>query len=89
MSEVKHLTKEDIESQGFEFTGRSIDIWFKKEGSFQIGSWTSYKITLHYGTYDNRLFVYADDTGEETPIFQGEIKTLDEFKTLMKWLKIN
>ena len=31
---VKYLDQKDIESLGFKFTGKSIDIWFEKEGSF-------------------------------------------------------
>ncbi len=83
------MTREDIESQGFEFTGKSIDIWFKKEGCFEIG-WNAYKIILHYGLHDNRLHIYADDPGsDDFHLFRGIISSLEEFKVLLKQLNIN
>lgn len=85
---VSYLTKEQIESLGWIYTGKAIDIWFKKEGSFQIGNWTSYKIVLHYGLQDHRLFIYADDTGTEHPLFEGECKSINELKLISKWLNI-
>jgi hypothetical protein len=40
---VKYLDREDIESLGFKYMGSSVDLWFEKEGTFEIGNWTSYK----------------------------------------------
>lgn len=85
---VKYLDKEDIESLGFEYTSKSIDIWFKKEGDFDMGSWTAYECTLHYGLHDNRLHITVTDAGEETTIFKGIIKNKSTLKVLLKQLGI-
>jgi hypothetical protein len=85
---VPYLTKGQIEAEGWTYTGRTIDMWFEKEGSFEIGSWTSYKIRIHYGT-DHRLFINAVDVGNEESIFQGECKSINEFRTIMRWLKLS
>lgn len=88
---VKYLDKKDIESLGWKFTGKSIDIWFKKEGMFFAVSgghkFTAYK--LQYGLHDNRLKVEAF-FGEESEgvLFEGIIKNKSELKKLMKQLGI-
>ena len=85
---VKYLDSEDIESLGFVFTGESIDKWFKLEGSFDIGSWTSYKIVLHFNESDNSVFIYADDRGSEEVLFNGILKNKSELARLLKQLNI-
>ena len=83
------MTKEEIELEGWKYTGKSIDIWFEKAGQFERSSWTSYRAEMHYGLHDNWLYISLDDIGDTTYIFQGIIKTIDEFKILMKQLNIN
>jgi hypothetical protein len=83
---VKYLDQEDIESLGFKFTGKAIDIWFEKEGNFNIGSWTSYKIKMQYGLHDNRLKINAVDALDEHCLFQGTIKNKSELVKLLKQL---
>ncbi len=85
---TKYLNKEDIESKGWEYINKSIDIWFKKEGRFEIGNWTSYKIVLHYGLEDHRLYIDAIDQGTEHSLFEGECKSINELRKIMKYLKI-
>ena len=85
---VKLLDREDIESCLFKYTGHSIDEWFEMEGNFQIGSWTSYKIQLHYGLKDRRIYINAIDCGDEHPLFEGTIKNLTEFKKVLKQIGI-
>ena len=85
---VKYLDSEDIESLGFVFTGKSIDKWFKLDGSFDIGGWTSYKIVLHFNELDHRVFIYADDRGSEEVLFNGIIKNKSELVRLLKQLNI-
>lgn len=89
---VKYLDKEDIESLGWEFTGKTIDIWFKKEGIFHAISgghkFTEYK--LHYGLHDHCLYINAYFGGtDEGRLFEGIIKNKSELKRLMKQLGIN
>lgn len=86
---TKHLDKQDIESLGWKFKGKSIDIWFEKEGDFDMGSFTTYKIIMHYGLEDHRMFIYADDQGTEYDLFKGEIKSINELKYIQKLLGIN
>ncbi len=81
---VKYLSKECIESLGFKCTGVAVDIWFAKEGTFKIGDWTSYKIILHYGLKDHRIFIMADDRGEMQTLFEGECKNKSELKDILK-----
>ena len=86
---VKYLDKEDIESLGFTYNSKSIDLWFYKEGNFDLGSWTAYKIILQYGLHDNRLRMYADDPGNgDYVLFVGIIKNKSELKVLMKQIGI-
>lgn len=85
---VKYLDKEDIKSLGWEFIGKSIDIWFKKEGHFDLG-WNAHKIIMHYGLHDNKLHIYADDPGlNNYELFRGTIKNKSELKRLMQQLSI-
>ncbi len=86
---VKTLDQSDIESLGWKYKSKSIDIWFEKEGTFNMGSWTAYKIIIHYGLHDNRLTIYADDPGlEDYHIFRGTIKNKAQLKFIMKCLGI-
>lgn len=79
-----YLCKESIEELGWEYTGKSIDIWFKKEGVFDMGNFTAYKIVMHYGLEDHRMFIYAEDQGSEYDLFKGVVKSKNELKKLMK-----
>ena len=86
---VKYLDKEDIESLEFIHSGKSIDIWFNKKGSFNLGSWTAYSIILQYGLHDNRLRIYAEDPGmDDFVLFTGHIKNKSELIKLLKKLGI-
>lgn len=88
---VKYLDQEDIESLGWNYTGRGVDLWFSKEGIFFAVSgghkFTEYK--LQYGLHDNRLKIEAFFGGEsEGILFEGIIKNKSELKRLMKQLGI-
>lgn len=86
---VKYLDKEDIESLGWKHIYHSVDECFTIEGSFEMSSWTSYKATMHYGLYDQRMYINMEDTGAEGPnVFQGKIKNKSELKKLMEQLGI-
>lgn len=81
---VKYLDQQDIEDLGFIYTGKSIDIWFEKKGYFQIGDWVSFKIKLHYGLHDNRLYIIAMDCGDEYKLFEGIVKNKSELKKILQ-----
>jgi hypothetical protein len=85
---VKRLTKEDIEKEGWKYTGKSINIWFEKEGNFERTTWTAYKAILHYNTYDNWMTVYLKDYDNEHHIFQGKCPDINTFRTIQKLLNI-
>lgn len=85
---TQYLTREQIEAQGWTFKGKSVDTWFEKTGSFEQSSWRSHTAVLHYGFHDQRLTVYLMDGPDETPIYLGECKSINEFKLIEKWLKI-
>ena len=83
------LTREDIEGFGWTHTGKSIDDWFKMEGSFDLGSWTAYKIIMHYGYHDQRIHIYADDPGMDNyELFRGVVKYRFELDKLMRMIGI-
>ena len=85
---VKYLDKEDIESLGFKHIGNAVDIWYAIEGRFEIGSWTSRRIQIHYGREDNRMYISAEDPPDDHKIFEGIIKNKSELIKLMKQLNI-
>ena len=84
---VKYLDSSDIESLGFKYRGRAIDLWFEMEGDFQIGNWTSYKIILHYGN-DHRLYIEAMDNINEERLFQGTINNKSELIKILKQIGV-
>ena len=87
---VKYLDREDIESLGFILKGKSIDLWFQREGIYLRYDGHHLKnIMLQYGTHDQRLritFLYT--SGEEQIHFEGKIKNKSELKKLVKQLEI-
>lgn len=86
---AKYLDQTDIESLGFIFTGKSIDIWFQKEGNFDMYNWTSYKIILHYHLSDHLLTIYADDPGcDDFTLFRGICRNISELKAILKQINI-
>jgi hypothetical protein len=88
MSIQPTLTKEQIESLGWSYTGKAIDIWFKKTGSFERTSWTAYEAVLHYNLKDGWLFIHLLDTGQEHPIFEGNCHSVEELKEILRVLSI-
>ena len=85
---VKYLDASDIEELGFTYKGKTIDVWFEKEGNFDMGTWTSYKCQLHYGLHDNRLFIDMIDMGDEVRVFNGIVKNKSELKKVLNMLNI-
>jgi hypothetical protein len=83
------LTKEQIEKEGWDYKGKTMDIWFEKEGSFEMNSWTAYKAKLQYGLQDKRLRIFVVDIDKtEYDCFRGFCKSINEFRTITKWLGI-
>ena len=87
---VKHLDREDIEGEGWEFTGRSLDIWFKIPCNETPGGRNKLThLTMHYNLEDHEMKITAflGDT-DEGCLFEGFILNLSEFRKLMKQLNI-
>lgn len=91
---VPYLTKAQIETEGWKFKGKSVDLWWEKEGTFDTGSFRVYKIIMHYGmkghigNQDLKMHIYAEDQGTEYDLFRGEVKSINEFRKLQNWLGI-
>ena len=85
---VKYLDRDCIESLGFKFYEKGVDHWFIKRGEFNMGTWTSYAITLQAGFHDHRVRIVADDRGEDEVRYVGTIKNKSELKVLLKQLGI-
>jgi len=88
---VKYLDKEDVESLGWFYTGKAVDLWFNKVGMSDSASgthrFTEYK--LHFGPEDHVLYINAYfGNQDEGCLFEGIIKNKSELKKLMKQLKI-
>ena len=88
MVRVKYLDQEDIESLGWNLVRKSIDLWFEKEGRFDMGSWTAYKAYLRYGLHDNRMSMGVYDMSDEISTFKGIVKNKSELQRLMKQIGI-
>lgn len=86
---VPFLTKEQIEAEGWKYIGKAQDIWFEKEGSFEMNSWTAYKTKLQYGLHDKRLRIFVIDTDKtEYDCFRGECKDINTLRTISKLLRV-
>jgi len=85
---TKYLDASDIEELGFTFTGKSIDIWFKKNVSETPGGRNKLThVTLHYNLQDHELKIdcYFGEEHEGC-LFEGFIKNKSELKVLLKQL---
>jgi hypothetical protein len=81
---VPFLTKEQIEAEGWKYKSKSIDLWFEKEGNFDMLSWTAYRAVLQYGLHDHRLRIYMEDCGNEHTVFEGICPDINTFRTIIK-----
>ena len=81
------ITRVEIEARGFSHTGKSIDDWYQREGEFDMGSWTSYKMTMQYGS-DSRMRIFVDDRGEEVDVFKGVVQSVEQFDSLLEMICI-
>ncbi len=88
---VKHLDREDIESLGFEHTGRTIDDWYELKVSRPavMSAHTNRRYVLMHDFRTNQgvvIMAYdyeSGDSGENT-IYRGSCKNKSELKKLLK-----
>lgn len=87
---TKFLDQSDIESFGFKFTNKSIDLWFEIDGWWDIsGGHRVKKYILHYGLYDNRMIIEGLTNGGDTDtFFEGTVKNKSQLRQLLKMLNI-
>ena len=98
---VKYLDKEDIESLGFEYDGKScLDETWEKEESI-VDTWSYYVDTTedkekYYSLYSQGKLCYITYTAYQNSvgstvdqIFKGTIKNKSELKKVLKILNIN
>lgn len=85
---VKYLDQEDIESFGFEFEGKSVDMWFEKNTQVELSSWASYKVYLQYGIQDKRCVIELEDTGDKHRVFEGILKNKSELEKVLKMIGV-
>lgn len=95
-----YLTKEDIESQGFERYSRSIDDWFKIKEELKFDTdlqnffgYKAYNVFLNYGYHDQRIHIKVDFLGgtnysDSDTIFQGECRCINDLKEILKKVHI-
>ncbi len=100
---TQYLTKEQIESEGWEFKVKSIDLWFEQEvltdefdwsGMCNLYTYKPYKLFLNYGLHDHKLQIKCDFSGGEDfsgsdTLFEGYCPSINELRTIQKLLKIN
>lgn len=89
---VKYLDKEDIESYNFNYEGEGVDIVFSKKGMFKTpdGRHNISEYKLRYNLTEHELNIECFFGGiSEGKLFEGIIKNINEFKKLLKQLKID
>lgn len=89
---VKYLSKEDIESLGFNITKDNEEIELSLESKKYIGGPSAgddYKIVILYGLDNKEMWIYKQcNNGYEYDLFKGLIKNKSELIKLLKQLGI-
>ena len=89
---VKYLSKEDIESLGFNITKDNEEIELSLESKKYIGGPSAgddYKIVILYGLDNKEMWIYKQcNNGYEYDLFKGVIKNKSELIKLLKQLQI-
>jgi hypothetical protein len=86
------LTKEQIEAEGWEFTGRGVSLWFKHKEDI-ILMWHGHhlnKLEIMFSPHDQVLHINATFIGgEEMRFFEGICPSINEFRKIIKLCSIN
>lgn len=88
-----YLTKEQIEAEGWEFKETNkIRYWYQKQSPEKGGNWHGYYIyeakLIHDPEMNYLKILYSFNAVEDECVFEGECKSINEFRTIMKLLKI-
>ena len=95
-----YLTKEQVEAEGWEMYARSADLWFEFKESPVIHTnlqefhgYKPFNLFLNYGLHDQKLQVRCDFSGgldfsESDTLFEGYCPSINEFRKIIKWLRL-
>ncbi len=93
---TKYLSKEDIESEGWIFKSKTVDLWFESDLEKAISlqdfyGCKCYKLYLNYGLHDHKLKIKGDFMGgstfdESDTLFEGKCLSINEFRYITKEL---
>ena len=88
---VKYLDKEDIESLGFIYKGKSIDNWYYMNGNFErpLSNHRNMSTSIQHDFRDNegiviRGFEWSDINGENEVLYRGSCKNKSELIKILK-----
>lgn len=94
-----YLTIDDINNQGFpKKSTNGINTWFELP-AWEINwndhvqdyyQYKPYHFQITYAPHDNRMKICIDFTGDKSydTMFEGEVKSINEFRKLLRQLKI-
>lgn len=87
-----YVNKDQIEKLGWEYSGKTQDLFFKLVKETQPLSLTYRSFRLQYGLDDKRLritgYEYDNFGPDEEVLFLGKVETVPELKTIMKQIGI-
>jgi hypothetical protein len=89
---TSYLTKEDIEKEGWKLTGKSIRLWFEKEGYFELPISPGHKVVKYILQLDldyHGIHIEGFFGGEsEGVLYEGLCPSINEFRKICKSLGI-
>lgn len=80
---TKYLDQSDIESCGWEYDGNDTDGWNKYYLFTGDTSWY-----LHHGYNNEILIIKYENHKSKGTFYNGECKSINELRKIMKWLNI-
>lgn len=86
---VPYLTKEQIEAEGWEFKSQLCSDEDCKDFEITYGKELN-EITVYFSilqNYNSHIWTWSSKDGTST-LYRGECKSVNEFRTICKWLKI-
>lgn len=84
----KYLTKEQIEAEGWVYTGKSTDIYFNKKGNFKRSFCTANNAILHYNLEDKWISIQLEGDDCNCFVLKGKCLSINEFREIIKLIEI-
>ncbi len=85
---VPYLTKEQIEAEGWEIEEGHTGQFYRKKGEFEIYRMSHYNTKTGDEELELKLLIYTIQNEQSVFLYKGDYKSINEFRTLMKWLNI-